>query len=155
MQAESTIEKTETDSRSSRRKFLERAGLVGAGWAVPSLISFDTPAFGAVAATANKQCASTSFQAAGGVCGLCAAASSGCAGNGTCACHINEKGCCFCGANAGCGSLPVCTKTKTCPAGWQCVKNCCDTSGATSFCQPPCGAAVAAVARGTLSSNPT
>ena len=147
---EETIERA-IDSRSTRRKLLERAGLVSVGWAVPSLISFDTAANAAVA---NKQCASTSFQAGGGVCGLCAGASLGCAGNGSCACHINEKGCCFCGANAACGSLPTCTKTRTCPPGWQCVKNCCDPSGATSFCQPPCGAALEAVPRGTASSNP-
>lgn len=126
----------ETQDRGiSRRKLLKSAGVVGAvAWAVPALTSFETPAF---ASTANKSCASIPFQQAGGSCAQCSGSSLGCGGDSSCACHINVKGCCFCGANASCSALPTCTTSKTCPKGWQCVLTCCSTT--QLYCQPPCG----------------
>jgi hypothetical protein len=147
------MEKTVEESRSTRRQLLKRSGLIGAAWSVPVLLSFDSPAF---ANRNNTACTSTSYLQAGGACGSCGNLVPGCEGNGACFCFVNDKGCCFC-ANGSvlCSGLPLCTKTKQCPLGWQCIASCCDPSFNTRVCAPPCGAAVAAAPRGarTLSSR--
>jgi hypothetical protein len=143
------MEKTVEESRSTRRQLLKRSGLIGAAWSVPVLLSFDAPAF---ASRANTACSSAAFLGAGGLCAACNGGFLGCEGNGNCACFVNDKGCCFCGASAACASLPQCTKTKQCPTGWQCVATCCDPSAATRVCNPPCGAAVGASPRATRTS---
>ncbi len=112
----------------TRREMLRKSGKLGAAVAVTPIIASALVPLAAAAASActpGRICSSN----------VCNSDQLG----RSCFCFPAVSGPQQCSGNYFCGQTPACNLVSDCPAGWACVNSCCDQTGATHTCAPPCG----------------
>jgi hypothetical protein len=111
----------------SRRKLIQRAGVVGAvAWTAPALLSVGGAAF--AGSPGPGTCTGCDLS-------LPCNTRIACGPGGGCNCWVMaDRSACFCGPLDSCADHVACDANDQCPSGLTCVENCCG-----KLCYAPCG----------------